>query len=119
MARLSRGEFVIPAHIVKTFSPNFFEGIRTGAISPEQIMSNVTGSLPQVVKTPAVPKFSAGGFVNPQQQQQPQQPNVEVVNANFVDPALFANFLATQEGKKLVFNVLRDEPEQVKRILAT
>lgn len=121
MARLSRGEFVIPANVVAGHSAQFFEAIRRGAITPNMtaslIANNVAGSLPRP-RTPQVPRFQAGGLNN--MTAATNSENEKPINiVNIMDPAQMSEWQSSAAGQTSFLNVLSQNKTQVQAILGS
>lgn len=105
MARLSRGEFVIPADVVSSWGVGFFEALRTKALSP--------GSLPNMAYTPAKPSYSSGGSVNPTAPQDEQ--GITIINN--INPNLLESYISSARGRKAILNTLGGEARELRRIV--
>lgn len=64
LARVSDGEFVEPAHVVRKFGSGFFEGIRTGRITPADLFGGINTRILSSVSARS-PRFgfAEGGLV--------------------------------------------------------
>ncbi len=115
LVRVSKGEFIQPADATQFYGPEFMELLRKRAI-PRDAIRNLSGSLPSVTPRSApTSKFQAGGLTSSAVGASQKQ---ETVVANFVDPELFGRFMSTQQGKRIIFNVMRDNPGEFRSILS-
>lgn len=96
-ARLSNGEYVMPAKTVSHFGVEFMDAIR--AMKPSR---------------PApVARFADGGYVS---QQAPSGGGVRVVNV--VDSSMVQDFLTSSAGEQVILNTIRRNRRQVSQAVA-
>jgi hypothetical protein len=96
-ARLSNGEYVMPAATVRHFGRDFMDGIR--AMRPQ--------------REAPVARFAEGGYV---QGGQGTGAGVRVVNV--VDSSMVQDFLTSSAGEQIVMNVIRRNRRQVSQVMA-
>jgi hypothetical protein len=120
MARLSRGEFVIPAGVVQSHTAQFFEGLRRGVITPNMTQSlvanNASASLPRP-RTPQVPRFQGGGLNTMTSAATEGERPINIVN--IMDPAQMSEWQSSAAGQTSFLNVLSQNKTQVQSILAS
>lgn len=96
-ARLSNGEYVMPAKTVSHFGVEFMDAIR--AMKPSR---------------PApVARFADGGYVS---QQAPSSGGVRVVNV--VDSSMVQDFLTSSAGEQVILNTIKRNRRQVSQVVA-
>ncbi len=96
-ARLSNGEYVMPAATVRHFGRDFMDGIR--AMRPQ--------------REAPVARFAEGGYV---QGGQGTGAGVRVVNV--VDSSMVQDFLTSSEGERVILNTIRRNRRQVSQVMA-
>jgi len=117
-AMLTAGEYVIPRGSVQYYGMQLLDGLRGKLINRESI-NNFANNIKSPVHVPKV-AFAAGGPVLPPRQQADKSQQAQQINiANFVDPNLFQQFLATSEGEGMIMNVLTRNRYEVKTLMST
>ena len=96
-ARLSNGEYVMPAATVRHFGRNFMDSIR--AMRPQ--------------REAPVARFAEGGYV---QGGGGGGAGVRVVNV--VDSSMVQDFLTSSEGERVILNTIRRNRRQVSQVMA-
>lgn len=96
-ARLSNGEYVMPADTVRHFGRDFMDGIR--AMRPQ--------------REAPVARFAEGGYV---QGGQGTGAGVRVVNV--VDSSMVQDFLTSSAGEQVILNTIRRNRRQVSQVMA-
>lgn len=95
-ARLSNGEYVMPAKTVSHFGVDFMDAIR--AMRP--------------ARQAPVARFAEGGYVN---QQASSGGGVRVVNV--VDSSMVQDFLTSSAGEQVILNTIRRNRRQVSQVM--
>jgi uncharacterized protein YoaH (UPF0181 family) len=95
-ARLSNGEYVMPAKTVSHFGVDFMDAIR--AMRP--------------ARQAPVARFADGGYVN---QQPSSGGGVRVVNV--VDSSMVQDFLTSSAGEQVILNTIRRNRRQVSQVM--
>jgi hypothetical protein len=91
-ALLSRGEFVIPAHVVDRWGPGFFERIRTGMLMP----AFADGGIATTVVDPGSNSAAPAG---------PGGRRLTLINTT--DPKEALDALDSAAGEDVIYNILR------------
>lgn len=113
-ARLSRGEYVVPAFATKQYLP-FLEAMRQGVF--HKILGG-KGITLGPIRIPNIPTFQGGGLVEPSQTTQTsgEQRSLRIINVP--DQSLTKDFLASSEGEDVILNLITNRAENIKRLLA-
>lgn len=108
------GEYMQPVAPTKYYGLRGMEAIKNMLVPREVIASYAKGVNIPTFKVQR--NYADGGSVtSPKMDQSAGQQPVTV--ANFIDPALFAEFIATDQGQDLVFNVMSSRAGQYKQVL--
>ena len=114
LIRASKREFIQPADATDHYGVEFMELVRRKLI-PKDAIRNLTGNLPRVTpRSPSQSNFRNGGSTNNAVSAAPKN---ETVIANFIDPELFGQFMSSNQGKRIIFNTLRNNPGELRSVL--
>jgi len=110
--RASKGEFVIPADAVRLYGVDFMESLRQKLV-PKMPAVALAPNIPSPAFQQPMPRntFANGGLVAPVAQEKAP------VIANFIDPDIFAQFMARQSGRQVLINIMRDENREINAAL--
>lgn len=103
-ARLSRGEFVIPASRVREWGPAFFENIRTGAIGAQDLAGAMA---PRMSLVPVGVASNGGG--NGNVNVEGHKVNVAILHSR----SDLVDFLKSSEGRKAVVQIARQHRREI------
>lgn len=112
-ARLSRGEYVVPAFATRQYLP-FLEAMRQGVF--HKILGG-KGITLGPIRIPNIPTFQGGGLVEPRQTTQTSGEQRSLRIINIPDQSLTRDFLASSEGEEVILNLITNRAENIKRLL--
>jgi len=118
-ARLTAGEYVLPVRTVRHYGLAVMEGLRKNII-PREVFNNVLSNMPKPEYIPKV-HFATGGLAMPsatQEKTEDREDKAPINIVNLIDPKLFESYLASQEGERMILNVLHSNKNEVKEVLA-
>lgn len=108
-------EFVEPAHIVKRWGPQFFEAIRQGRLTPQNLLagaSNYLSGLSNISVRARSGSFASGGLAGLAPVAAAPAPSsgqsLRIVNVNEPDQA--ADFLSSAAGEQVILNRISKSP---------
>jgi len=107
VARLSDNEYVMQASAVKQYGVGFMEAVNRGLLGLKNF------AFPSVPVTRGRGAFAGGGLATAGA----APSGGDTIIANFVDPALFEEFLYSARGQNAQINVIGRRAETVKRML--
>jgi hypothetical protein len=110
---LSRGEYVIPASVVQSIGPDFFEKVRSGAIGAQDLYGNVMRGIARPITSDSdvaakLPALGGGGG-NQNYTVEGHKLNVALVH----DRNQAKEFLATSEGEKQIVDIVTRKRTQI------
>ena len=111
-AKLEPNEFVQPKNAVNYYGTNFMEAIRKQLI-PKEAVTGLASGISNPYKIPKV-AYQTGGIVA----NNSGNKDKNAVNLiNFVDPNMLENYLRSNKGKNTLFNVMRNDQNEFKKIM--
>ncbi len=113
-ARLSRGEYVVPAFATRQYLP-FLEAMRQGVF--HKILGG-KGITLGPIRIPNIPTFQGGGLVEPSQTTQTSGEQRSLRIINIPDQSLTRDFLTSSEGEDVILNLITNRAENIKRLLS-
>lgn len=109
------GEYMQPVKAVRHYGVQFMNAIRNLSF-PQDIAAQFASRYP--VSSPSRSRFAEGGMVGTMAGKSPSQgSDTGLTVNNFIDPALFGQYLATTAGKRQFINVIGDNRIAVRNML--
>lgn len=109
------GEYVTPADRVSQFGAPFFEAIRQGRLTPQNLLANASSYLSGLSSISVRARsgaFASGGLAAIEPSQPAQQgsgaQSLRIINVN--DPAQAAEFLNSAQGEQVILNRITKSP---------
>lgn len=113
-ARLSAGEYVVPAKQTKDYLP-VLEAMRQGKFNSWADGKSISLRMPSMPRFPY--RFAEGGLVPGGGNGATSVGGTNVRIVNVVDPSLAVDAMASSSGEKVILNTLQQNSETVKRML--
>lgn len=113
-ARLTAGEYVIPAGPTRSYGTVVMDAIRNKLIPPEWLQSMV-GNLPNPVRAMNTVAFNTGGYVPFQAQEKKQEQVINIINVT--DTAEIDRHLASYKGNQTFLNLISKNAKAIQRLV--